>query len=217
VHVGNTAKGFRLYSPEINQPKVSALTNRVSGVNAVQATLHGPQPGYEAPLLRGLRGYGFQHMQCTEAAVLAALSGDDPNYTIVASAKRVGAGAAQAILGARDSGGAKWRLGFDSANKLTVVRDAASLTESSADAGNKQVVTLLANGTSYSLRRNGALVTSGTVNAGSLTMTSLDLLADGAQLNRLNGYATDIAIFSRALSGPEYGAVEAGFMQRIGA
>lgn len=215
-YLGSTSKGFRLYSPEINQPKVSALTNRVTLTDALQATLHGPQPGYESPVVRGIRGYGSQYLTTTDALVLAALSGNDPTYTIVATVKRVGSGSVQAILGARDSVGSKWRLGFDASNRLTVVRDAASLTESSADAGAHQVITLLANGTGYTLRRNSVVVATGTVDAGALTMTSLDILGNGAQSQLFNGHVGDLLIYDRVLGTGELSYVEAGLAARLG-
>lgn len=215
-YAGNTAKGFRLYNPEVNQPKVTALFNRVSNIDAVQATLHGPQPGYESPLVRGIRGYGSQYLTTTEAALLAVLSGNDPSFTIMVTTKRVGSGSVQAILGARDSAGSKFQIGFDSSNRLTVVRDSATLTETSADAGLHQVITLLANGTGYTLRRNGSAVASGTVDAGALTMTGFDLLGNGAQGALYNGHIGDLLVFDRVLSGTELAYEEAGLAARLG-
>ncbi len=93
----------------IDQKKVSAVRNRVTGLDTmVQATVN-LQPGYElaANGKPCARGYGIQYMldtDATEVATLTASGGVDAEYTVIYVAEVLTIKALACIIGAGNSG-----------------------------------------------------------------------------------------------------------------
>lgn len=171
----------------VDQKKVSAVRNRVTGADTMAQATVNLQPGYElgangAPCARS---YGVQYMldtDATEVATLVAAGGADAEYTVLYVAEVLTIKALACIIGAGNSGQASnsTRLfGTTTTGNgrytCNVVDDAASASINSSSADQTADLHVgewytSSSGQSINMKKNGTAVTlaSATQNVGNL-------------------------------------------------
>jgi hypothetical protein len=211
----------------VDQPRVGALMNLVSGVSAAQATVNS-QLGYEAAGIGGqpaVRAYvaasSIQFLDLTEAAVLNLVSGSDKAHTLFLVVKAQGlASEAGALVSWNAVSPAKYDLVQDStgAGPLLLSKrgdaDGAGLTLTSSynhsNLTSGAVIEITHTGTVASVSVNGATASSAAQDAGTLTPTTLRLLGRSVFAIGAKYSLGAVVGFSRVLTATERSWVRRG-------